>query len=97
MYIHGERDAPARSFHPTSQNPVKPVMKNTLIILSMLLVFAAGSPAKERAKKQSPAPDQAVVYKTVDKVELKLHVFNPPGHAPDRTAPCRVPRTTPCK
>ncbi len=81
---------PANSFYSTTPHPVKPVMKNAQMILSMLLVFATGSPAKERAKKQSSAPDQAVVYKTVDKVELKLHVFNPPGHSPDRKAPAIV-------
>lgn len=49
-------------------------------------VAAAGG----AAPADVPRPDRAVVYKKIGDVELKLHVFNPPGHAPTNRAPAIV-------
>jgi acetyl esterase/lipase/alpha-L-fucosidase len=55
------------------------------IIANVLIILCMGSTAW--AEDKPPAPDQSRVYKTVDGVMLKLHIFNPPGHTPsDRTA-----------
>ena len=36
------------------------------------------------------APDKKTVYKTIDGVELNLHIFNPPGHTPADSSPAIV-------
>ena len=61
-------------------------MKNPFLgsLLGLILVCAHSVYALEVA---GFSPDKTVVYKTVDGVDLKLHVFNPPGHTPTSN-PC---------
>jgi acetyl esterase/lipase len=48
----------------------------------MFMVIAATAFAKD--------PDKIVVYKTIDTVQLRIHIFNPPGHQPEDQRPAIV-------
>ncbi len=51
------------------------------------LILQVSEPARAVQSADEPAPTHKVVYKTVGKVKLRLHVFEPPGHQPsDRRA-----------
>jgi acetyl esterase/lipase len=58
-----------------------------ILLLSVLMVMTISACALE-----IPAftPDRSVVYKAIDGVELKLHIFNPPGQTPDQRRPAIV-------
>ncbi|MBN2293159.1 MAG: alpha/beta hydrolase fold domain-containing protein [Pirellulales bacterium] len=53
------------------------------VFLAVILVTAIASAAKFQ-------PDAKPVYKTIGDVELKLHIFNPPGHKTSDKTPCIV-------
>lgn len=44
------------------------------------------TPGLAAAQSAKPTPDKEVVYKTLDSGTLSLHVFNPPGHDPSKSA-----------
>lgn len=44
------------------------------------------TPGLAAAQSAKPSPDKEVVYKTLDSGTLSLHVFNPPGHDPSKSA-----------
>jgi acetyl esterase/lipase len=45
----------------------------------LLVVLAATLPGAAQAEAHEPKPDKSIVYKTVGDIELRLHVFLPPG------------------
>lgn len=50
----------------------------------LLILVASASPAT--GQETRPKPDQTLTYKTIEDVELKLHLFNPQESKPDRPA-----------
>lgn len=65
---------------PSSQDPIQ-ALYAALITFAVLMFSAATAHATPE-----PAPDSIRVYKTVDEIELKLHIFYPKDHrTADRT------------
>lgn len=55
-------------------------MHATRWIVAGVIAWALCIGPAQLAQAASPKPDRKVLYKTVDDVELKLHVFEPEGH-----------------
>jgi acetyl esterase/lipase len=53
------------------------MMKRLLFLSVLMLALFSRSDALDI---DGFAPDKSVVYKTIDGVDLKLHIFNPPNH-----------------
>ena len=58
-------------------------MKKTILFALILLLLASSALA-------APKPDREFTYKKLNDHELKLYVFNPPGHKPSAKAPAIV-------
>ncbi|MEW4487801.1 alpha/beta hydrolase fold domain-containing protein [Thalassoglobus sp. JC818] len=52
-------------------------MKYRLFLLAILATFSSVVSAQDSETNQKPEPDRQQVYKTVDDVELSLHIFEP--------------------
>ena len=50
--------------------------------LALIFFIIAGFLPAHSLETEAFNPDRVVVYKTLDQVELKLHVFLPDGHKP---------------
>lgn len=66
------------------------------IVLAMALSLSYGSPlqaANRRAARPAPKSlpgSRSVIYKTIDDVELPIHIFEPDGHQPSDKRPAIV-------
>tara|TARA_B110000285_G_scaffold58172_1_gene66552 strand:+ start:3426 stop:4310 length:885 start_codon:yes stop_codon:yes gene_type:complete len=60
-------------------------MKHIISIFLLSLLGATVAVAGEQIR-----PGQTITYKTLESSELKLHVFNPPGHVPSDQSPVIV-------
>lgn len=58
-----------------------------LFAITLLLL---ASPLSAQPLPENPPPDAVVTYKQIGDVELKLHVFNPPGHSVSDPRPAIV-------
>ncbi len=58
-----------------------------LSVVTLLLIFA---PSAYSLEVKGIKPNQSIVYKTLGKTELKLHVFTPEGHQATDTRPAIV-------
>ena len=58
-----------------------------MTIITVLLLPALAGFALET---EGFSPDQTLTYKTINNTELKLHIFNPPGHQTTDTRPAIV-------
>jgi acetyl esterase len=76
------RGNPSEEKHSTKRTRS---MKNPFTTLLVALSIALGCHAAP-----APQPDQVVVYKTTPQAELKLHIFNLPGHQPGDHTPAIV-------
>ena len=64
-------------------------MIKTIFSLALLLIPASATIGLDI---KGFTPDKAVVYKTIGRVELKLHFFNPDGHSASAKRPSLLRR-----
>jgi acetyl esterase/lipase len=60
----------------------------SVVLTAALVLLALGQAGAGQAER--PAPDRAVVYKTVGDVKLRLHIYEPKGHAATDRRPAIV-------
>ncbi len=62
-------------------------MNRIVTACMFLLILASQTAAKQ---KKSLTPTRKIVYRTIDKIDLQIHVFEPKGHKPADRRPAIV-------